>query len=91
MIIYSEKTKEQYNSIKECIAAEAKYDALKVKEAEEKQKLAKEKERRTQELTEAFEEMKEAMEKYSRIKQKYIEDYSTTIAVKPSFFGAFDF
>ena len=76
MIIYSEITKQKYNSVEECIEAEEVYAAMKAKEEEEKIKVEKEKDYRIKELQNAFEEMKTAMEKYAKIKEEFVKDYS---------------
>ena len=75
MIIYSEKTKEQYKSVEECIAAEEQYDAaLKAKE-EEKRMWEAQKAERANEVAEAFTVYMTAIKKYETLRDAYVRDY----------------
>ena len=75
MIIYSEKTRGEYKSVEECLAAEAEYDkVLKAKEEEEKLWKAQKMER-AEEVAEAFNNYIKASRQYCNLKDAYVRDY----------------
>lgn len=75
MVIYSEKTKERYDTVQECIAAETEYDRKQAKIAEEKKKIEMEKENRVKEITQACQAVKDADENYRKLVNEFVKDY----------------
>ena len=79
MIIISEKTKKQYNTIEECIAAEKEYDAKIQKEKEQRKMLEEQRSIRLAEIEAAYDEIIKARKKYSDLLDKYNVDYGYSI------------
>ena len=83
MIIYSEITKQKYNSVEECKAAEEAYAAKKREEEKAAKKLEEERKLRAEEVDKALEEVKIAIDKYNQLKQAFLKDYKNkTIVLK---------
>ena len=75
MVIYSEKTKQRYDTVQECIAAETEYDREQSRIAEEKKKIQQEKEARQKELAEAHQAAVDAEENYRKLFASFVKDY----------------
>ena len=83
MIIYSEITKQKYNSVEECQAAEEAYAAEKLAKEKVAKKLEEERKLRAEEVDKALEEVKIAIDKYNQLKQAFLKDYTNkTIVLK---------
>ena len=94
MKIISEKTKKEYATVEECLAAEAEYDLAVAKQKEEAEKKAEERKNRAKEVEDAYLAAREAEKKYLELRNKFVKDYGsfhmtyrTTEA--PSFFDDF--
>ena len=75
MIIYSEKTNKNYNTVEECLLAEEEYDILKAKEAEEEERRLLEQKTMMAELKQAHEELRKASERFIALRVAYINKY----------------
>ena len=83
MIIYSEKTKQKYDSVEACAAAETAFDQEQARIAEERNRLEETREARVKEIQDAYkaiEDIKaESYKKIEEAKQKYnalVRDYN---------------
>lgn len=75
MIIYSEKTNKNYNTVEECLLAEEEYDILKAREAEEEEKKLLEQKTMMAELKQAHEELRKASDRFIALRAQYINRY----------------
>ena len=66
MIIYSEKTNAQYDTVEECERAEKEFDEKKAAEAERKAKLTETRKERAKEVEEAFKTAYDLMHKFTK-------------------------
>lgn len=77
MKILSEKTNKYYDTVDECIAAEAEYDAA-IKAEEERQiKLAANRKERARDVEEAYQAAIEAQKVYKEKLNAFCKDYGT--------------
>lgn len=86
MYIYSEKTKERYDTVEECVKAEEEYDKAIAEEKERKEKLASERKIRGKEV-------EDAIKKASELVDNFIKDYGafhTTFTPTHSLLNWFD-
>lgn len=70
MYIYSEKTKERYNTVDECLEAEAKFDKAVAEEKAKEEKLKSERKDRAKEVEDAFKTANNLLE-------NFLEDYGS--------------
>lgn len=70
MYIYSEKTKERYDTVEECVEAEAKFDKAVAAEKAKKEKLNSERKDRAKEVEDAF-------KKANALLEDFLEDYGS--------------
>lgn len=75
MIIYSEKTNKNYNTVEECLLAEEEYDILKAREAEEEERKLLEQKTMMAELKQAHEELRKASDRFISLRSEYINRY----------------
>jgi len=75
MKIYSEKTKKEYLTVDECLAAEEEFDKQAALEKEKKEKIAAERKERAAEVEEAFKAIQEAKKAYDKKLEAFIKDY----------------
>lgn len=75
MIIYSEKTNKNYNTVEECLLAEEEYDILKAREAEEEERKLLEQKTMMAELKQAHEELRKASDRFIALRSDYINRY----------------
>lgn len=93
MKIFSEKTKEFYPSVDECLAAEEQYDAEQAKLAAEKEAQAKIRKERADEVGAAYKAYEEARQNYVELRNKFVEDfgsYHMTIRTKSPTVGTLE-
>jgi hypothetical protein len=86
---YSEKTKKEYSTEKECIAAEKEYDKANAEKEKERALIKKE----ADEINKAYEELKVARKKYNDLVNEFIKkhnSYHLTISNKDFFDTFFD-
>ena len=86
---YSEKTKKEYPTEKECIAAEKEYDKANAEKEKERALIKKE----ADEINKAYEELKVARKKYNDLVNEFIKEhnsYHLTISNKDFFDTFFD-
>ena len=86
---YSEKTKKDYSTEKECIEAEGAFD--KANAAKEKERAIVKKD--ADEISKAYEELKVARKKYNDLVNKFIKEhksYHLTVSDKDFFDTFFD-
>ena len=86
---YSEKTKKEYSTEKECIAAETEYDKANAEKEKERALVKKD----ADEINKAYEELKVARKKYNDLVNKFIKEhnsYHLTISNKDFFDTFFD-
>ncbi|MDY4729457.1 MAG: hypothetical protein SPC26_04955 [Lactobacillus amylovorus] len=86
---YSEKTKKEYSTEKECIAAEKEYDKANAEKEKERALIKKE----ADEINKAYEELKVARKKYNDLVNEFIKEhnsYHLTISNKDFFDTFFD-
>ena len=77
MKIYSEKTNQEYQSVEECLNAEAEYDkALAEQKAKEEQLTATRKARAT-EVEKAYKAILDAQKNYNEKLNAFIKDYGS--------------
>lgn len=77
MIIISEKTGKEYETIDECLADEKKFDEeVALKEAK-KQELANARKERAKEVEDAYKKRIEADKNYRLLLNKFIDDYGS--------------
>ena len=67
MKIYSEKTKKEYSTVDECLAAEKEVDDENEKSAEKRD--------RAKEIEDAYTKYREDYAKYIELRNQFIEDY----------------
>lgn len=79
MIIYSEKTKKEYNTVDECIEAEKVYDAEINAKIEKQKALEAEKENRKKEIVAVSKEIADLNEKYKKLISAYVKDFGEPI------------
>lgn len=93
MIIYSEKTKQKYDSVEACAAAEAAFDQEQMRIAEERNRLEETREARIKEIqdaykaiedtkAEAYKKIEEAKHKYNMLVRDYNRDFRKQEGVK---------
>lgn len=75
MIIYSEKTEQKYNSVEECLAAEAEFDDAKHKEEIQKEELKKLKQARAQEIADAYQSIVDARTHFKTLVENYEQEF----------------
>ena len=86
---YSEKTKKEYSTEKECIAAEKEYDKANAEKEKERALIKKD----ADEINKAYEELKVARKKYNDLVNKFIKEhnsYHLTVSDKDFFDTFFD-
>ena len=86
---YSEKTKKEYSTEKECIAAEKEYDKANAEKEKERALVKKD----ADEINKAYEELKVARKKYNDLVNEFIKEhnsYDLTISNKDFFDTFFD-
>ena len=86
---YSEKTKKEYSTEKECIAAEKEYDKANAEKEKERAMAKKD----ADEINKAYEELKVARKKYNDLVNEFIKEhnsYHLTISNKDFFDTFFD-
>ena len=86
---YSEKTKKEYPTEKECIAAEKEYDKANAEKEKERPMAKKD----ADDINKAYEELKVARKKYNDLVNKFIKEhnsYHLTISNKDFFDTFFD-
>ena len=64
MYIYSEKTKKRYDTVEECVNAEAEFDKAVAEEKERKEKLSNECKERAKEVEDAFKNANDLLSKF---------------------------
>ena len=77
MIIYSEKTKQKYDSVEACEIAEREWDALQEKKKEEARVKAEERRTRAKEVEDAYKAAVDAEKEYIKLRNKFIKDYGS--------------
>ena len=77
MRIISEKTKKEYKTVEECLAAEKEYDELQAKKREEAEKRAAERKERAKEVEDAYKAAKEAENRYVELRNQFVRDYGS--------------
>lgn len=93
MIIYSEKTKQKYDSVEACAAAEAAFDQEQARIAEERNRLEETREARVKEIQDAYnaienikaeygKKIEEAKQKYNTLVRDYNRDFRKQEGVK---------
>lgn len=75
MIIYSDKTKKKYETVDECLKAEAAFDEEVAQKEAEKKALATQKKERADEVVELYKAVREAEKKYLAARNKFVKDY----------------
>lgn len=75
MKIYSEKTKLEYKTVEECLAAEAEYDKEQEELKAKREAAIAEKKVRATEVEEAYKAATEAGAKYYELRDKFVKDY----------------
>ena len=86
---YSEKTKKDYLTEKECLAAEKEYDEANAEKEKEHALVKKD----ADEISKAYEELKNARKKYNDLVNKFIKEhksYHLTVSDKDFFDTFFD-
>ena len=86
---YSEKTKKEYSTEKECVEAEKEYDKANAEKAKERAMVKK----AADEINKAYEELKVARKKYNDLVNKFIKEhksYHLTVSDKDFFDTFFD-
>ena len=86
---YSEKTKKDYSTEKECIEAEEAFDKAHAEKEKERALIKKE----ADEINKAYEEFKNASKKYNDLVNKFIKEhksYHLTVSDKDFFDTFFD-
>ena len=66
MYIYSEKTKKRYDTVEECVNAEAEFDKAIAEEKERKEKLVAERKDRAKEVEDAFKSAYDLLHKFTK-------------------------
>lgn len=93
MIIYSEKTKQKYDSVEACAAAEAAFDQEQARIIEERNRLEETREARVKEIQDAYnaienikaeygKKIEEAKQKYNTLVRDYNRDFRKQEGVK---------
>ena len=93
MIIYSEKTKQKYDSVEACAAAEEAFDKEQARIAEERNRLEETREARIKEIQDAYKaiedtqaeyhkKIEEAKHKYNMLVRDYNRDFRKQDGVK---------
>ena len=77
MKIISEKTKQEYPTVEECLAAEKEYDEMVAKKKAEAEERAKMKRSRAAEVEEAYKKAVEAERTYVELRNKFIKDFGS--------------
>ena len=77
MKIYSEKTKEFYDTTDACLSAEEEYDKKMTALEEEKKAKAAARADRAKEVEEALKKVQEATKEYKRLLSEFIKDYGS--------------
>lgn len=75
MIIYSEKTKQKYNTIAECEEAEAKFDANAKMKEEEQKKLIDEKKALADKVMDAYKTSQDWNKQFIKLRNEFIDKY----------------
>lgn len=83
MVIYSEKTKKEYKSVDECVAAEAEYDKKQEEKRLEAIRKASEKNDREKIIREAYNKVEQATKDYYKLLDEYYKDYGKVIYRTP--------
>ena len=77
MIIISEKTGKEYETIDECLADEKKFDEKVALKEAKKQELANARKERAKEVEDAYKKRIEADKNYRSLLNKFIDDYGS--------------
>lgn len=83
MVIYSEKTKKEYKSVDECVAAESEYDKKQEEKRLEAQRKAEIKDDRKKVIREAYNKVEQATKDYYKLLDEYYKDYGKVIYRTP--------
>lgn len=83
---YSEKTKKEYPTEKECVEAEKEYDKANAGKEKKRAMIKKD----ADEINKAYEELKVARKKYNDLVNKFIISYHLTVSDKDFFDTFFD-
>ena len=83
MVIYSEKTKKEYKSVDECVAAESEYDKKQEEKRLEAQRKAEIKDDREKAIREAYDKVEQATKDYYKLLDEYYKDYGKVIYRTP--------
>ena len=83
MVIYSEKTKKEYKSVDECVAAESEYDKKQAEKRLEAIRKASEKNDREKIIREAYNKVEQATKDYYKLLDEYYKDYGKVIYRTP--------
>lgn len=75
MIIYSEKTKQQYETVEQCLAAETEFDEAKRQEEVKKEEMKKLKQARAQEIADAYQGLLEIKEHFYKMVRDYEKEF----------------
>lgn len=77
MKIFSEKTKQFYPTVDECVAAETAFDEEQAKIAAEQKALAEARKERAKEVEDAYKAAAEAKKTYLELRNKFVEDFGS--------------
>lgn len=83
MVIYSEKTKKEYKSVDECVAAESTYDKKQEEKRLEAIRKAGKKNDREKAIREAYDKVEQATKDYYKLLDEYYKDYGKVIYRTP--------
>lgn len=83
MVIYSEKTKKEYKSVDECVAAESAYDKKQEEKRLEAIRKAEIKDDREKAIREAYNKVEQATKDYYKLLDEYYKDYGKVIYRTP--------
>ena len=77
MKILSEKTKKFYDTVEECVEAEAAWDAEQAKIEAEKRVLAETRKDRAKEVEDAYRKAREAEKEFIKLRNAFVKDYGS--------------
>lgn len=77
MKILSEKTKKFYDTVEQCVAAEAEWDAEQAKIEAEKKALAEARKDRAKEVEDAYRAAREAEKNFIKLRNAFVKDYGS--------------
>ena len=77
MKYYSEVLRKTYDSEKECLEAEEKYNEKLQAEEKKKKELTEKRKERAKEVEDAYKAVQEAQKKYTELRNQFVRDYGS--------------